>query len=178
MRKVLPVFVLVVLTFLDASQVFAQTDTRLEKREEAKLRVCQNRQTAMEKRFERLNSMAEKMLSNFDSKAMRVKDYYANKVVPAGKVVTDYDVLVSDIDTKKAAALSALTEAKESSEAFSCDATGPKLLLTEYRKDMQAAKSALKDYRTSIKNLIVAIRGAFGQGTPQLKADRPLGETQ
>jgi hypothetical protein len=166
MRKLLQVFVLVALTFVLAPQVSAQTDTRMEKRQEAKLRVCQNREAAMKQRFERLNSMADKMLSSFDAKATRVKDYYTDKVIPTGKTVPDYDALVADIDTKKAAVETALTNAKASSDAFSCDAADPKTLLQDYRKSMQEVKSALKDYRTAIKNLIVAIRGVSGQSTP------------
>lgn len=125
---------------------------------EAKLKSCQARQASISKRMERLLALATTMEAKFDAIAKRVQDYYTEKVLPNGKTVANYDTLVSTIQTKKDAVQSALTTAQTNSKDFSCETDNPKGLLNQFRLDMQAAKKALGEYRTSIKNLIVAVR--------------------
>ncbi len=98
------------------------------------------------------------MQEKFDAIAKRVEDYYISKVVPSGKTVTNYDSLVSEIQNKKQATQTALGKAQTDANSFSCSGNDPKGQLTQFRTDMQTVKSALKDYRTAIKNLIVAVR--------------------
>jgi len=129
---------------------------------EAKLRACEAREDAIGKRAGRLTTLVTKMESNFDKHAQRVEDYYTAKVVPSGKTVANYDSLVADIDAKKAVVATALATAQNDAANFSCTGDNPKGQLTLFRKDMQAVKKALKDYRTSIKNLIVAVRSVTG----------------
>lgn len=126
--------------------------------DQAKLKVCQVRENALKRRSERLTQLVANMEKKFTSIAQRVKDYYTSKVLPAGKTVDNYDSLVSDIDTKKAAVQEALTHAQENVASFSCDGDDPKGVMMDFRKDMQDVKKSLKDYRTSIKDLIVAVR--------------------
>lgn len=130
---------------------------------EAKLKVCQNKEAAIQKRDDQLTKMAENMLTKFDSIAARVETYYTSKVVPSGKTVTNYDALVAEIATKKSAVQTALDKASTDAAAFSCTGNDPKGQLTQFRTDMQAVKQSLKDYRTAIKNLIVAIRSITGE---------------
>lgn len=129
---------------------------------EAKLKVCQNKEAAMQKRNDQLTKTAESMLTKFDSIATRVENYYTDKVVPNGKIVSDYDALVADIATKKSAVQTNLDKASADAAAFNCTSNDPKGQLTQFRTDMQAVKQGLKDYRTSIKNLIVAVRSVTG----------------
>ncbi len=137
----------------------AQAQTRLI---EAKLRVCQAREGAIKKRASYITRLAINMEGKFDKHAQRVEDYYTLKVVPSGKTVANYDSLVADIDAKKATVAAALSTAQNDANNFSCTGDDPKGQLTQFRKDMQAVKKALKDYRTSIKNLIVAVRSVTG----------------
>ena len=131
--------------------------------DEAKLKSCQARENSIMKRAERLGNLAANMLEKFDAITERVKEFYETKVVPDGNTVENYDDLVADIDAKKEAAQASLDNAQDAISAFSCDSDDPKGLLTQYREDMQDVKSALKDYRTSIKNLIVAVHTAAGE---------------
>lgn len=85
-----------------------------------------------------------------------------SKVVPSGKTIANYDSLVADIQAKKSAVQTALSIAQNDANSFSCTGDDPKGQLTQFRKDMQAVKKALKEYRTSIKNLIVAVRSVTG----------------
>lgn len=136
-----------------------QAQTRLT---EAKLRTCQAKEKSIQNRFTRLNNLVTNMESKFDSIAGRVEEYYTTKVTPGGKTVANYGSLVADMAAKKAAVQTVLTNAQNDVAGFSCDGNDPKGQLTQFRKDMQAVKSALKEYRTSIKNLIVAVHSVTG----------------
>ncbi len=146
---------------------FEATKERMQaKLDERKLKVCQTKEKVLGNRLGSLTRMTENMLEKFDRIAIRVKEFYTNKVVTAGGSVSNYDALVADIDVKKAAVETALASAKTNSESFSCDSDDPKGVLTRFRENMQAVKSALKDYRTSIKNLIVAVKNAAKTAEP------------
>lgn len=144
-------------------KIVVQVQNRLT---QARLRACQAKENAIRNRAKHLGDLATTMEKTFDAIAKRVEDYYTTKVVPSGKTVAGYDSLVGDIATKKTAVQTALTKAQTDAEGFACDSTDPKGQLTQFREDMQAVKSALKDYRTSIKNLIVAVRSVTGAPTP------------
>lgn len=130
---------------------------------EAKLKVCQNREKAIQQRSNQLAKMAKNMLTTFEKIANRVEQYYTSKVVPSGKTVSNYDALMAEIASKKEVVQTALNKVTTGAEAFSCTSDDPKGQLTQFRTDMQAVKQGLKDYRTAIKNLIVAIRSLQGQ---------------
>lgn len=129
---------------------------------EAKLKACQAKEKAIKKRAKRLGGLAANMQNKFDSIAARVREYYTTKVVPSGKTVANYDSLVADIQTKKGAVQTALTQVQATADSFACDSNDPKGQLAQFRAEMRAVKSALKDYRTAIKNLIVAVRSVTG----------------
>jgi len=136
--------------------------TGAQKLTEAKLKVCQNKEAAIQKRNDALTKMANTMLTKFDSIATRVETYYTGTVVPSGKTVSTYDTLVADIATKKSIIQTDLTKATTDAATFNCTSDDPKGQLTLFRTDMQTVKQDLKDYRTSIKNLIVAVRSISG----------------
>lgn len=166
---------LLIVLFTFAPSVLAITgsdrsEKRAEIREEVKIRLtdarlrsCQAKEESIKNRLSHLNQLATNMQEKFDAIAERVKEYYTTKVVPSGTTVANYDTLVSDIATKKTAVQTALTKAQDDVATFSCDGEDPKGRLTSFRTNMQAVKGALKDYRTSIKNLIVAIRSVTGE---------------
>lgn len=126
------------------------------------LKACQARESAIKTRMTHLTQLATDMINNFDTHVTKVEDYYTTKVLPSGKKVSNYDSLVSDIAAKKTAVSSALTKTQLDTQGFNCSTGNPKLEMTQFRTDMQSVKQALKDFRTSIKNLIVAIHSVTG----------------
>lgn len=122
-----------------------------------KLKSCQAREEAINKRMDSLTRLTENMETKFSSISARVIEYYETKVLP-DKSLSNYQELLNDITAKKTAVDSALGSAQSSVGSFSCESDDPKSLYTSFREDMQAVKAALKEYRTSIKNLIVAIK--------------------
>lgn len=132
---------------------------------DTKLRVCQNRQAAITKRSTQLVKMASNMMNVFTKIATRVETYYTGTVVSAGKSVSNYDALVTDITTKESAVKTDLEKATTDAAVFDCASDNPKAQLTTFRTDMQKVKQDLKAYRTSIKNLIVAVRTVNAKST-------------
>ena len=102
--------------------------------------------------------MTTNTMEKFDAIAERVKNFYADKVLPSGRSVPNYDDLVADIAAKKAMVEAGLVAAQNEVNAFACNGEDPKGLLTRFRNNMQKGKTDLKNFRVSIKNLIVAVR--------------------
>lgn len=125
---------------------------------EGKLQSCLAREKGIKNRAQHLNQLATNMQEQFDVIAGRVEEYYTK----SGKTITEYDTLLADITSKKAAVTAALAVTKADADNFTCEGLDPKGQVTKYREDMQSVIQALKDYRTSIKNLIVAVRSANG----------------
>jgi hypothetical protein len=103
-----------------------------------------------------LMRLVVKVEGKFDAITLRVETFYTTKVVPSGKTLPNYDVLVADIAAKKALVQTALSNVQSSSANFSCTAEDPKGQLNKFKLEMQNVKKALHDYRISIKNLIIA----------------------
>lgn len=143
---------------------------------EGKLRACQAKENSIKTRAQHLGELAAKMQEKFDAIAARVKEHYTS----SGKTVANYDALVANIAVKKTAVAAALAKAQSGAVAFSCTGNDPKTQMTQYRKDMQDVIKALKDYRTSIKDLIVAVKsitGATQRANPS-NSPHPTGKGQ
>jgi hypothetical protein len=117
---------------------------------------CISRESAVKTRMEQLMKLVKTMETTFDKIALKIEVYYTDNVVPSGKVVPSYDKLLLDVSDKKVAVEKAID--KTQADIYSCSSGNPKVLMNQYRVDMQAVKSALANYRTSVKNLIVAVR--------------------
>ncbi len=129
---------------------------------EARLKACQTRETSINERQNRLTLLVTNMENNFDSIAQRVKDYYTSTVVPSGKEVPTYVDLVENINTRRAMVRTSLDTAQSDVASFACDSDDPKGDLNRYRQNMQVVIQELKQYRTSVKDLIVAVRSITG----------------
>lgn len=145
---------------------FAQSASPSAKKEARMLKVCQTHERNIKNRLNSLTRLVTNQETKFDAIATRVENHYTTKLVPKGKTLNSYDALVADIVAKKTAVDTALTTAKTDAANFSCTADDPKAPLTQFRKDMQAVKSALKDFRKSVRNLIVAVRSVNEGKTP------------
>ena len=142
------------------------------KLQDVRLKSCQARESLIKNRSNSLARLVEGMINHFDKIALRVENYYTEKVVPSGKTVANYAELMADIDAKKALVETALQKSKDDFKTFSCTTDDPKGQLALFREDMQAVKKALKDYRASIKNLIVAINSVMGDENSENSNDQ------
>lgn len=169
-KKLPAAFIALSLSLMLASSVFAakpshiatQSNTPRNGSESGKMKACQAREASIKTRMSHLAQLAQMMQKKFDQHVTEVEKYYTNKVVPFGKTVSNYDSLVTEVQTKKAAVQTALNKAQADVNNFNCSQVNPKAQVTQFRQDMQAVKKALKDFRTSIKNLIVAVHSVKG----------------
>lgn len=154
-------------SFLMSNVAFAisvpnKVKTRLQ---DLKLKACQAKENVIKNRSTSLTRLVDEMIGKFGNVAKKVEDYYTNTVVSSGKTVSNYDALVADIEAKKSVVQTAIQKTKDDFKQFSCTGDDPKGNMTKFREDMQAVKKALQDYRTSVKNLIHAIRSVVGEET-------------
>ncbi|HSX35820.1 MAG TPA: hypothetical protein VLH84_02690 [Patescibacteria group bacterium] len=138
---------------------------------EAKLKVCQKRETTVNNIMARIADRGQKQLDLFTSIATRVETFYANK----GKTLSNYDALVADVNAKKDAAQTEVDSVKATSVTFKCDGTDPKGTAQSFKGDLKAEIDALKAYKTAVKNLIVGVKSVQGSTT---SADNSQGGDQ
>ncbi|KKS69951.1 hypothetical protein A3E45_02305 [Candidatus Daviesbacteria bacterium RIFCSPHIGHO2_12_FULL_43_11] len=124
--------------------------------------ACQAKEGVIKTRSSNLERMAGNMESKFDAISLRVQDYYTQKVLPNGKKVIGYETYLADIQNNKDQVQALLTQTKDGAAGFNCTLVDPKTPVIKFREDMRETKQALKAYRTSIKNLILAINSASG----------------
>lgn len=127
---------------------------------EAQLRACENRKTKISATMTRSITRAERQLALFSTIADRVKAFYVDK----GYSVDNYDDLVAAVDAAKADAQANLETLKGLSD-FECDAEDPKGDIEAFKLALRSINQDLKDYRTSVKNLIVGVKSGQSSST-------------
>lgn len=129
----------------------------------AKLRVCKAKQAGITRRSKNANQRAERMIGVFDKIAARVQEYYNNKLIPQGKIVSNYDSLVLSVNGSRDAAVATLTKASLDLQSFSCDGENPGESLKTYNASVKNVAGAIKQYKTAVRELIVAVKSVVGQ---------------
>jgi hypothetical protein len=125
---------------------------------EDKLKICQVRSEGITKRSKTVLDALNKKSATLQGVALGVENYYLNTIVASGSSVSNYDSLVSDINTKKSNLDSAIKTTQDDINNFSCSENNPPAQLNQFKLDTQNAITALSEYKKSIKNLISAIR--------------------
>jgi uncharacterized protein YmfQ (DUF2313 family) len=141
-----------------AAEKQAAAQTRLT---DTKLKVCQLREKTVGNIMARMSDRGAKQLDVFSKIADRTEAFY----VKAGKVLSNYDVLVADVVATKADAQTAVDAVKNTSTTFKCDGTNPKGVASSFKASLEAQNKALKAYKTAVKNLIVGVKSVQGTTT-------------
>jgi hypothetical protein len=121
---------------------------------EHKLKACQKREKNINNIMARQADRGTKHLAVFTKIADRTMAFYAEK----GKVLSNYDALVAEVASKKAAAEVAIESSTSSSVTFKCDGTDPKGAASLFKDSHKEQNEALKAYKTAVKNLIVGVK--------------------
>lgn len=143
----------------------AKVSEAKERLEGKKLKACEAREKRIDATMEQMTKRGQTHIAVFTKISDRVQAFYTDK----GRTVENYDALVADVQAKKLAAEQAVSGAQSVGEVFSCASDNPKIASAEFRDAHKAQVAALKEYRTSVKNLIVAVKSA--QST-EAKADK------
>jgi hypothetical protein len=127
----------------------------------AQLKSCQQREKAITNILARIADRGQKQLTLFGTIATRTETFYTDK----GKTLSNYDALVADVNAKQAAAQTEVNAVGSASSGFSCTGSDPKGFVTSFQDSLKAEISALQDYRTAVKNLIVGVKSVQGSTT-------------
>ncbi len=139
-----------------------------------KVKACEARQAGIIERSDLIVKRATNQQEVFAKIAARVEQFYQTKLLLQGKIVANYDGLVSDITTKSAAIAPLLVQAQSDAVNFSCDNDRPAEQVQTFNKDMRAVMSALEAYRKSVRTLIVAVKGVTGAEHSATNSAKPV----
>ena len=128
---------------------------------EAKLRVCEKLEDTINSRSDHLLDRVNKHIARFDRISDKVQTFYTEKMVPKGINVENYETLVGNIATKRVAAVEAAANAAATIDDFDCSGDSPRQALADFHDQMHVVIKALKEYKKSVVDLIVAVRTAF-----------------
>lgn len=118
---------------------------------EVKLGVCQKREKTIDNIIARMGDRGTRQLDIFTKIADRTEAFYAK----SGKVLTDYDSLVNEVNASKADVLAVMPTTTVS---FKCDGSDPKGMATSFKASRTAENTALKALKTAVRNLIVGVK--------------------
>lgn len=129
---------------------------------DARMKLCLHRKDKINAILSRFAQRGQSRLEVFNKISDRVEAFYVKK----GRSAQNYDQLVAVLNTKKASAEIAVQTLKSASGTFSCSAENPKATVTSFKQSAKTMRQALKDYKTDLKNLIVAVKSVEKQAAP------------
>ncbi|MBC7746493.1 hypothetical protein H7Y40_00740 [Pedobacter sp.] len=133
---------------------------------ETKLKVCKNREKSITNIMSRMSDRGTKQLAVFTKISDRAQAFYTEK----GEVLSNYSELVAIVIATKSDADMAVANTKAASTTFNCDEIAPKSMVDSFKESLKVQNTALKSYKTAIKNLIVGIKS--------VQSDASTGDTQ
>ncbi|HSW77490.1 MAG TPA: hypothetical protein VLG36_01675 [Candidatus Chromulinivoraceae bacterium] len=119
-----------------------------------RLKTCQARQAAITKIMKDAAQHGTDQITLFSTITTRVENFYKSK----GKTLSNYDQLVSDVTAKQTAAQAAVQTVKTADTQFDCSSANPKATIDVFKAEIKAQNTAIEQYRTAVKNLIVGIK--------------------
>lgn len=115
---------------------------------------CENVERNVANRAANFVRHAERHLEVFDKIAERTKAFAIEK----DKQPDNYDALVSEAGAKRAQAVTDIESFKSMAAQFDCDSDNPTAAGKVLKEQAKVVRASLKEYRTSIKNLIVGVK--------------------
>jgi hypothetical protein len=128
----------------------------------AKQKTCQSREAEIKAVLVKISTRASNHIAVFNKIAERTEAFYAEK----GNVLENYDALVAEVSTKKAAAEAAVASLTSIANVFTCDVDNPQASVQAVRDALHAKRDAMKAYKTAVKNLIVGVKSVQSTTTP------------
>lgn len=147
----------------ESTEAKARRDAVKEKLSATKLEICNTRKDAIDRHVIRIAVRTEKHLGLFDEIAKRAQEFYMTK----GNVLDNYGTLSAEVASKKDVATAAVDTLVAQKAVFDCEADDPKGTIATYKAILGDTTGALKEYRTSIKNLIFGIKSVNTNGSTE-----------
>lgn len=129
---------------------------------EERQQACESRHENAEKRMDNAADYAARHKAVFDKIFERAKSFKETKSL----AVANYDELVTAAEAAGAAADDAISAMKELNIGFDCkDVDTVASNLGAFKSSVENTRAALKEYRTAIKQLIVALKASANENT-------------
>ncbi len=125
---------------------------------EQRQKTCGNIKNAVDRKLTAFNNNADRHLSRLDSVFTKLKDFQTANNLP----VSNYDALVAAATAKQTAATEAVASLKLVGTTLDCSSSDPAAMLSSTKVAAKNARDALKDYRKSLKDIVVALAQAKG----------------
>lgn len=126
-----------------------------------KKKVCEKRLGTIKKIMNNAHERGARQLEVFTNIADRTTAFYENK----NYSVANYDELITAVEDKKQAAEVAVAMSNETIDQFRCDGEDPISIKDLFKAQIQDQNTALKAYKTTINDLIVAVKSSKSQGS-------------
>ncbi len=137
-----------------------------ERLSEARLKVCEAKEKNIENRVEMMKKRAEVIHKGHEKIYQRVDEFYNNKLVQNGYILSNYADLKSEVVANKENVKTAFETAKASREEFDCNSADPKAQVDAFKDDMKELIEANKAYKESIHVFVKAVRDLAKTVTP------------
>lgn len=126
------------------------------KLDQTKLKVCEKRLTNIKKIMSNIQERATRQIDVFTKISERTQKFYVDKQYST----QNYDSLVAAVNDKKTATESVVADVAAFGADFTCSGDNAGSFKADVKAQLQAQNDALKDYKTAVKNLIVAVKSA------------------
>ena len=133
-----------------------RADQKTAKTLAARQKACTAREANLNKKIANYNTRATKALAKYDSVFTKLQAFQATENL----TVPTYDALVTEANAKKDAATAAVNALAAVSVDIDCTSEDPAASVLTVKTAVETAKSSLKEYRTSVKNVLVALMTA------------------
>jgi nickel-dependent lactate racemase len=124
--------------------------------QEQRQKACEARKTNLSKRMSNALKHAKKHQQTFDKIYARVKDFVDSK----GLTVENYDSLTSAVDTAKSDSTASISALESLDVDVDCTSQNVATSVSNFQQAVKSTRDSLKTYRSSITDLIKAVKGA------------------
>jgi len=119
-------------------------------------KVCEDRATGINKRFNTFDTMAAQHLEKINAAYTKLQAFQTkNKLT-----VSNYDALVATADAQKANAVAAVATLKSVSGVVDCTSTDPAASVATVKTAVRNAHDTLQAYRQSVRAILTALMSA------------------
>lgn len=132
----------------------AKREENKEKFTEKRLEQCQKREARINEKMQKIAERKAAQVEVFNKIAERTIAFYEENAL----VLSNYDELSADVSAKKGVVEAEIANLKSTVVDFECDSEDPLKVSEAFKSAREAVVTAMKDYKTSVKNLIVGVK--------------------
>lgn len=125
-------------------------------RADIRKKICEKSGQRARERYLSVQSRAQKINQRINSRVDRAKAF----VTEHNLTIDNYDAMLADIEAKKSVAAAAAAAIEGSIGQFDCESATGKEQMAEIKSKVAIFKTAAKDYKTSVRTFLQAVKSA------------------